>query len=185
MGNDSRVVTRFQAIISSGWLKNYEKPTETSNVPPDFRHVVDSENECATNGPCLEEALHISVGVLENTLYICVYICMPATCNVLLSCIHNEIPFEQNLWWLHCGFVKENILNSTMEKPNVTHFRYLFATFPTKPSLFFLYSTVQFVSFLSICLCCPFAVSCTTGKEAFQLDSVSKIMLKLNVYINT
>ena len=66
MGNDSRVVTRFQAIISSGWLKNYEKPTETSNVPPDFRHVVDSENECATNGPCLEEALHISVGVCQQ-----------------------------------------------------------------------------------------------------------------------
>ena len=41
---------------------------------------------------------------------------MPATYKVLIWCIHNENPFEHNLWWLHCGFVKEmQILNSSME----------------------------------------------------------------------
>ena len=113
------------------------------------------------------------------TLYI--HICMPAHCKVLIWCIHNENPFKHNLWWLHCGFAKEiQILNSSMEKHNVTHFRYLIDTLPTKPSLFFSSTPPS-----NVCPLCPFVFvaplryPAPPGKEAFQLYSVSKVILKL------
>ena len=112
---------------------------------------------------------------------------MPATCKVLIWCIHNENPFEQDLWWLQCGFVQEiQILNSSMEKHKVTHFRYLIDTLPTKPSLFFSSTPPS-----NVCPLCPFVFvaplryPAPPGKEAFQLYSVSKTILKLYKCINT